>query len=66
MRAPESDEAIFSPDLRFVVTNNNGVVYPGIRVFDVSSGDLLGSIGWLGGFSEHVHPRWQQAGRWRL
>jgi hypothetical protein len=49
-------EAIFSPDLRSVVTNNNGVVYPGIRVFDVSGGDLLGSIGTLGGLASMFTP----------
>ena len=48
--------ATFSPDQSFVVTNNNGVDYPGMRVFDVSSGKLLGSIGSLGGLSSMFTP----------
>ena len=47
---------VFSPDLGYVVTNNNGRHYPGIRVFDLSSGDLLGSIGSLGGMPVSFSP----------
>ena len=50
-------DAIFSQDLRFVVTNNGGEMsYPGIRVFEVASGKLLGSIGSLGGLSSMITP----------
>ena len=49
-------EAVFSSDLRFVVTNNNGTDYPGIRIFEVDGGRLLGSIGSLGGYRSVFSP----------
>jgi serine/threonine protein kinase/DNA-binding SARP family transcriptional activator/WD40 repeat protein len=39
------DEAEFSPNGRFVVTSNNGIEFPSIRIWDVSNGTLVTSIG---------------------
>jgi WD40 repeat protein len=50
-------EAVFSPDRRFVVTNNNGESsYPGIMIWDVSNGDLLGSLDQMSGFKSRFTP----------
>ena len=50
-------EAVFSPDRRFVVTNNNGESsYPGIMIWGVSNGDLLGSLDQMSGFKSGFTP----------
>jgi WD40 repeat protein len=53
--------AVFSPDGRYVVTNNHGLVFPSfpsIRIWDVSNGAMLGSIGSdpLSGWSSDFTP----------